>query len=431
MLGLYLATSVPAFAVSGKLKSSTDFFQQSLGPPTEDLIPYLEGEIGDKHKFTKWFRLQWRLSVFSNLVADPDENEKGIQRAYSENLFVDAPEGFLELRRSSMKLRVGMDTVNWGVVDLASPSNVVNTSTYFHPLRLPKRAAPMAEWLWDSKHFGLHAVYIPRQVQPILPATDSRWLPRDVLVTATADNPPPFLLPDPIEYSYGDTTELNHARDHNAGARLKAHFGSLDMYLLHFEGMANAPRMKATIVVDSLPTGEFQVRSPVVLRPYYYRSRTSGLGAVWARESWIFRLESVYSHTISEDPDLIPWSWTNVGGLETGVDIGSSTLTLLAQYYHRETPQKADNYISSSYRIFDRTGLLGLRWPVTDEWHLTGSAVIETYTNGLFWLASLENKWTDTLRWSVGWRDFSANERGLIKTFDKNDHANLELTYYF
>jgi hypothetical protein len=46
-------------------------------------------------------------------------------------------------------------------------------------------------------------------------------------------------------------------------------------------------------------------------------------------------------------------------------------------------------------------------------------------------MAGFENKLSDSLRWGLSWRDFSAPEEGLIKTFDRNDHATLELTYYF
>jgi hypothetical protein len=46
-------------------------------------------------------------------------------------------------------------------------------------------------------------------------------------------------------------------------------------------------------------------------------------------------------------------------------------------------------------------------------------------------MAGFEQKLSDVLRWGIGWRDFSAEADGLLKTYDKNDHANLEMVYFF
>lgn len=419
-----------AFAISGSLKSTTDFYQQKLGPPTDELIPFGQLELNDKHKFTKRFRVQWKFTALGNFEAEaPKANE---ERLANEQSFLDLPEAFFEYKWGSSRFRLGMNTVNWGVVDVSSPSNVVNTSAFLHPLRLPRRGSPMVEWQFGEEKFGVAALYIPRQPRAVLPARDSRWLPRDVLtnIPTAPGVASTVILPSEVEYEYLADRELDHARDNNYGVKIHSHLGSFDFQLTYFDGQSPFPKISPTLTINTV--GNDFVASPTVgLKQVQYRVRNSGFGATYAGESFIFRLESDYQHTISKGNGLQPWTWSNVAGIETNFDIGSSSLTVLAQYYHSEIPTKADNMISSSYRLFDRTAVLGLRWPASEQWLFFGSALFETKTQGLFWTAGLENKVSDALKIGASWRDFSAQDAGLIKTFDKNDHANLEMTYFF
>jgi hypothetical protein len=199
---------------------------------------------------------------------------------------------------------------------------------------------------------------------------------------------------------------------------------------MHFEGAAPQPKMRPHITIISTPEG-FEAVSPIGLTPVYYRVRTSSLGMVWALENWIYRFESAYQHTISEDDLLQPWAWANVLAAETTLNVGTSTVVLLGQFYYSKNPQPPDNLISSSYRLFDRTAVFAARWAFSEQMTFTGSLLYEGNTKGIFWMAALERKLSDSLRFGVGWRDFSAQEEGLIKTFDKNDHATVDFTYYF
>lgn len=435
ILGFGLGMAPNALAITGSLKSSTDFYQQKLGRPTDELVPFGQLELNDRHKFSKRFRFQWKFVALGNFeAAKPEDNE---ERLASEQSFLDLPEAFFQYKNGASEFRLGMNTVNWGVVDISSPSNVVNTSAFLHPLRLPKRGSPMVEWQWDKETFGISMLYIPRQPRAVLPARDSRWLPRDVLtnmpVSITTDELGTVLLPDELRYSYLADRELDHARDHNYGVKLKSRLGSFDFQLTYFEGMSQLPKIRLQATISSNPDGSWSADPDIGLGQVFYKVRNSGFGMVYAADRAIFRVETNYQHTLSSvtNQGIHPWVWSSVLGVETNFDLGTSSLTILAQYYHTEIPTKADNLISSSYRLFDRTGVLGLRWPVNDSWLLSASTFIETQTQGLFWTAGVENKISDALKMAVSWRDFSAEKVGLIKTFDKNDHANLELTYFF
>jgi hypothetical protein len=429
LLGWLLVTPVWASSISGVLKSSTDQYSQNLGPPTETLIPYAQLEVTSKHKFTKRYRTQWKLFAMGNFEAKGDNSTEKLP--FNEQAFVDLPEAFVEGKWSNTKLRAGMDTINWGVVDGYSPSSVVNTAAFFHPLRTPKRGAPMVEAQIGKESLSVHALYIPIQPRAILPATNSRWLPRDFLINFDPSYPK-VNLPDALEYTYGPEIERDNARRDNYGAKISSHLGSWDLQLTHFDGASPFPKIRPVPVINSnLTTNQFDAQSPIRLDPVSYRTRTTGGGATYAGEKWIYRFETAYTHVITKGFGLNPYSWTTVGGIETNVDVGRSSVTVLAQYYYSEIPGRADNQLSSSYRLFDRTAVLGARWPVRDSLTIMASWLYETNGAGMFWTTGFEQKWSDSLKWGLGWRDFSASENGLIKTFDKNDHATLDVSYFF
>lgn len=407
-----------AFAWGGNLKSITDYYPDDLGEPTKPIAPYLQVEASDKHRLIKRWRFQWRVFGLTN----PESQHS------PEKLYGDVPEAFFEWRKRSTKIRLGMNTVNWSVVDISSPSDQINMTALMHPLRITKRGAPMLEFQKGSEELGIHVVYIPRQRRPVLPSEDSRWLPRSLLL-----NVPGFseiVLPDTLEYKFQDELELDHARDHNFGIRLHSNQGSFDFQVTYTEGASKTPKIVPTVVVVD-PGPPPVVGTPIYLEPQTYRVRTTGAGMVWAGENVIMRAETAYQSTISKASYLQPWSWASAIAMETGVPIGTGTLTLLAQFYYTLNPQAADNMISSAYRLFDRTVLAGGRWTVSDDLTINFSSLIETKSKGLFWQVGFEQKLKDSLKWGLAWRDFSASQDGLLKTFERNDHATLELSYFF
>lgn len=412
-----ISCSAKAASFSGQFKSTTDAYQQHLSDKTDDLVPYLQFDSNGKHKFTKSWRTQWRLLALSNLETGHSP----------ENIYVDLPEAYAEKRVAPLfKVRAGMNTVNWGLVDVSSPSDTVNTSALFHPLRTLKRGAPMVQAMWGGETLMLDGIYIPRQQRPLLPAEDSRWLPRQFLLNI--DSPyGKILVPEFLEYEYNKPETLDRALSHNYGFKLSSHIDSVDLQLTYFEGAAPTSRVRPNLTIDTNPV--IIARSPIQLTPLTYRVQTTGAGMVWAREKWIYRLESAYQNTMSDDAILSRWSWASVLAVETSIDVGSRSITILGQYYNTENPKAADNF--SSFRLFDRSAVLGARYPYSDDLTFIFSSLYETKTRGVYWSVGFDSKWTDRMKWGMSWRDFSAPADGIIKTYERNDHATLDLTYYF
>lgn len=421
MTAWLMSSGASAASFSGQLKSTTDVYSNDLGPETDDIIPYLQLDLSGKHKFTRTWRTQWHLLGMSNL-ATSDAPEKA---------YFDVPEAFVEKKMRKFKFRAGMDTINWGVVDVSSPSDTVNTTAMFHPLRPIKQGAPMLEASWDRESVAFDAVYIPIQRRPLLPSEDSRWLPRKVLLNVVAEGQE-VVLPETLTYHFDTPEDLKNSLINNYGGKLSGHQGRVDWQLTYFEGAA--PSQKVRHHLEFLPGStatDLVIRSPAHFAPVTYRIRTTGGAFVYAREKWIFRAESAYQATMNDDELLQPWSWSNVGAVETNIDLGSSVITVLGQFYYSQNPQAADNVISSTFRLFDRTAILGARWQYSEQMLFTFASLFETRSSGLYWSAGFERKLSDSLRWGMSWRDFSAPRDGLMKTFERNDHGTLDLTYFF
>lgn len=422
---ILLLLQAPAWAsISGQLKSTTDDFPYRYGPPTQTLLPYVSLELHDKIKIRRNWRAQWKLYGITNTASK-----------YSpEKLYGDIPEALIETKNGLAKARFGINTVNWGIVDVSSPSDVVNTQAIFNPLRATKQGAPMVDVTYGPQTFVIEGLYIPVQRQTTLPSKDSRWLPRDGLVNIDLPQGLGNLAyPKMLEYEYDRPVTEDRALNNNYGAKLSSHLGSWGFQVMHYEGVAPSPKVRPnnlTISGSGSPP-VFTVQNPVHLTQINYRQRTTAFGFVWAREKWIYRGETAYSHTISHDDFLSPWSWTSVLAIETNVELPSSTMTVLAQGYYTKNPQAADNLIASSYRIFDRTGVLGMRWAYSETLTVMLSGLWETQTNGIFAMASFDQTLNDHLKWGLSWRNFSAAEDGLLKTYSKDSHGTLELTYFF
>ena len=425
LLLLFMPSAWADSGFTGHLQSTTDDYPYHLGPPTQDLIPYLTLELSDKHKLTKALRFQWKIYALTNLSTTSPP----------ENLYGDIPEGFFEYKSGSTKFRLGMNTLNWGVVDVSSPSDTMNTLMIFNPMKIRKQGAPMAEAIVGPEYLNLDLAYIPVQRAAQMPSPDSRWLPREYLSSIYEPQVGTLYLPQRFQYQYTDPVTLNHALNNNFAAKLASHVDNWDFQATYFQGASNFPKIIPGVSINAT-TNTPTVGSLIDLTEMTYLVRNTGFGFVWAREKWIFRGETAYQATLSPEPNpsspyLQPWSWTSVLAVETNVDIRARTLTLLAQAYYTKDPQQADNMVSSTFRLFDQTGMLGARFAYSDDLLFTLSSLYETTSQGLFWMAGFDNKWTDHIRWGLSWTNFSAAKQGLIQTYAKDSHATMDLSYFF
>lgn len=420
---LFLAT-MTAQAFQGELRSKTEFYPADLGKPTETIVPRVGLSIEHMEKYSKRLRSSIKGTFEANLVS----------RNQPENYFADVQEAYIERRGRRTKLRLGWNTLNWGLLDIFSPMDVVNQRAYFYPLDTQKRGAPMLETQWNPRGWEASAVYIPYQSRPVLPSKDSRWLPRTQITNIQTNNGT-ALLPNQPDYYIGEARHLDRALQHNYGVNIRRQLNGLELRGMYFEGASSSPSMdvQAVSTLVSFVPLITQLSGPIHLHPIYYRTRTSGGGFTGQIGDVIVRGESVYQSSVSApgDQPFSSWSWQHGLGLEKNWEIGGYQVTQLLNYYHGQYPRSASNLPTSGFRLFDETVLMGFRWAVNDETFFYGSGFYNITQAGVFWAVGYQTKIKDTVRWDISWRDISAGKTGLLKTYDKNDHALMELTYFF
>lgn len=430
-LSLYVlsfACSQGALALSGKLESLTQYFPTDLGKPTDTVIPRVGFELDQDGKTSKKFRYSFKGTFQSNLVSSYQP----------ENYFGDLKEAYGEWKPNRFtKLLLGWNTVNWGVLDIYSPMDVVNQRTYFDPLATEKRGAPMVNLQWNPRGWSFSAIYIPAQAKAIFPANDSRWLPRNSINNVSSDGEM-AILPKPLTYDIQDPVTLNHALNNNFGFNLERHWDQLDLHLMYFDGAASTPSFtlddtNATLI-SAAPVKIVQLQNPVMLHPLFYRTRTTGFGFSSTVNDVIIRGESAYQDAVTPPANsysISSWSWQSGIGLEKNWEVGSYTVTQILHYYYGVYPTEQSNLPSSGFRLFDNSVMMGLRWAVTDERFFYGSVLYNVSQQGFFWTLGYQQKLTDALRWDISWRDISASRDGLLKTYDENDHVVMDLVYFF
>jgi hypothetical protein len=416
----------PIFAhgFGGQLRSKTEYYPDNLGPPTETLIPRVGIELEHLEKTSKTVRFSFKGTFDSNIAS----------HYAPENYFGDIQEAYLEYRKRTFKFRAGYNVLNWGLLDGYSPMDVVNQHVYFNPFDSSKRGAPIVELQWNPSGWEMSAIYLPVQSKPIFPSKDSRWLPRQQLFNFTT-NQGTAILPDHPDYDIGRDSQIDHALNNNFGFNIKKQWSSLDVRAEYFEGASPSPtgafagQSHAVSVVPQV----VQVDGTVVIKPVYYRTRTTGLGFSATTGSVILRGESVYQDatTAPNGQAYSDWSWQSGVGLEKTWSIGSQDIQMIVHYYTANYPHSPDNLPTSYFRLFDDTAVLGLRAPITDDNFFYGSVLYNILQEGLFWTVGWQTKIKDAVRFDISYRDISAGRPGLLKSFDKNDHGLLELVYFF
>lgn len=406
---------------SGQFSVETQYSWAELSEPTRTLDTILHFQPELDLKFNRRSRMHFKPLLRSNISTE----EK------PEQLFLNAQEAYWEIKTHPLRVRLGQNIYNWGVLDGYSPVDVVNGRVMYNPLMTDKRGAPTVDLNYEGDGFQLQLLYVPLQARTILPSTDSRWLPREVIIANTKTDEGTLVLPNIFKYYYPGYDELDDALANNFGARLSRRWNDFDLALTYFEGSNIVPQVRLQVQADLIPVNPpfLQARSDIGLMPIYYRQRTVGGTLVWAPSDIIIKAESAYSHSISENTLIPAWSWQNGLGLELPWHAGSSSFTSVFQVYYGENRDPIDNLISSSGRLFDRSLIVGTRWSASTETNLLVSFLYDYQLQSYFFHGVFDHKFSEKFKGEISLDVIEGDANTLLGTYDKNDRVCLKLSY--
>lgn len=369
-----------------------------------------------------------RLRFSTWLFSDP------ATRSPSELFIPDISEAAADYQKGDWNLKAGINRFAWGVTDVANPLDVVSARRYIDLLNSSKRGTPSVAVTWERDEWRLEALYVPIQLESIMPGEKSRWLPRDLTYNRQVGLDKIFLA-ERFSYGYMEKREVDDALKNNFGFRGDYRGNGFDLTAIFFQGAPTAPAIFTPVVDGTLIStngGNVVMANHVTLQPVYYLRRTVGAGLVVPMDEWIFRFAYANSDRLSTLQGLPGWSQMMVAGVEKSfaAPMGSTLLVLLQTSYAMHETQ-ADNLITSLDRIFDRAWMLGLGLMTSSDWTFSAAGLYDAARSGGYAQLKIERKVTDGLTTALSgdWIDGVAGTP--LGTYRKNKRVLITTTAYF
>jgi len=428
-------TIVPgAFAGPWKFSKSTEFSFRSTYYP-DALNPEVNRSAQAFH-FTGSASLKWKRDFKLKLL--PVAQWDPVNLSKRERAWVDLQEGYLQFQKELYVIQLGFNQFTWGVTDVYNPLDGVNPRRYFDPLQSPKMGVASAFLKLDPVPLvSVELIYIPTNRKSQLPGENSRWLPRDYLrnrQVATTDGNVTIQLPERMKYRYEKDEVLNQALSNNYGARALFLLPSLDIQVAYFNGAAGSPATGLSLtgsLAKLLPEIVIEADPDVGIIPIYYRHQFYGGSAVYATGEWIFRYENTFNRPISKRSDLPVASQSHVFEIEKSFLIFKQNFTFLLLGTYSKTSDQASNDSTSLFRLFDKAGILAIRYAPSSKWSSVASLLYDTVKFGKLAHGEVSYLLRDGLRISAMGDVLAGKPETPVGTYRRNDRVSLGLQYSF
>lgn len=361
------------FSRSMNLDLQGQLFTQKVSPHVNDALGLLKGELNTSLRIGKKVLLKFRPTG----RLDPGNKSE------SERYWGEVPEGYGQLRLpwdgGSFTGQLGMNTFTWGATDGFNPVDVVNPRRYHDPVNSEKMGVLSAAGKLDFGSLLLEGIWIPKQRRSVLPASRSRWLPREVSRDTVIENTL-FRVANDHTFYFRDHLEHDNALTNNLGARAALKLLGADLGFYVFDGAAPLPavNLRLTGAVTAFRPGEspdivIDADPPIGLRPIYYRQTMFGATVVRPVGPVIVKAALAYTEPHSKKTN-VPESMTETAlEVEHTISGESSSLTLIGMLTYVDTKDPENTTSSNSLgRMFDRGVVLGARWQPVETF--TGEA---------------------------------------------------------
>ncbi len=321
-----------------------------------------------------------------------------VDQSDAQRSYVDLREALLQWDQDAATIRLGINTVFWGVTESRHLVNIVNQTDYLDDLDGDEKLGQlMALATYYAGDFGLIDVFAMTWARPQrYPGPEGR---PGVPVPVTDDSP---------EY------ESEHGEwNVDLAVRWSYAVGELDWALSYFRGTARDPQL--------IPGGTL---AEPTLRPRYDLVSHAGLELQWTRGSWLWKAEGIVR--AGQGPTFTAVT----GGFEhTTFGIGGSSLDLgtILEYSY-------DGRDNLTYNVHDNDLFGAVRLSFNDA---AGSEVLAGVLQDLesdVMLGSIEA----SRRLGGGWRAevigrlFRAGkDDDPVHWFRRDDYVQTVLEYYF
>ena len=245
--------------ISGRLSTEAWLYPQSAEYPDQrsyagglalETTFYVENEEGTSITLTPFLRYD---------AGDPDRTYADFREAY---LLM-----YGDVGDDEWELRLGIDRVFWGVVELRSLVDIINqTDVVEHPNEKIKMGQPMAHFTWSGDWGALEFFAMTWHRARTYPGRHGRQRYEFIV--------------DQDMISYESGAKKWHI---DLASRYSGFFGPLDIGLSLFNGTNREPSLLPRLVDSEL-----------ILAPHYEKIRQFGVDAQLTKGSLLLKLEAIY-----------------------------------------------------------------------------------------------------------------------------------------
>jgi|GEM_PF-2720291 len=323
------------------------------------------GSLGQESIFegSLHFKYQKKLSRNLGIILDPTLDFSEYQNSKGDKYFLRAKNTGLFLNHKRTSLTAGFLSHSFGLSQLFSPLNFVDTASYWSPLESKTLSSPTLRAMYKTKKIRLFASWLPKRFENIYPGNDSSWFPQRAPGALMSEGQT-FVFPDLVDYIITDKVDIDRALKDNyvLGFRLK--HGPFVSQIIHYKGVDADPAFNLNLNLTSLDVtpGEevLQVENPVVATPVYQTVERSGVSIRYTLPiKWRLLYEGNISKGLANARQGYRESQTHTGGLEWGVPIGKTLLLGVFQVYRSKNSNSSSLGLVSPFR---KAYLLGANW---------------------------------------------------------------------
>jgi len=361
LTGLLIFISINADArtrkktYSGGLDLTTYTFSEKSNSDNLGSESVLEG--------TFYLKYQKKISRNVGLILDPYLDFSEYQNSNGNKVYLRAKNTGLFLKHKRTTFTAGFLSHSFGLSQLFSPLNFVDTASYWSPLAAQTISSPTLRAMYKTNKVRAFISWLPKRFENIYPGNDSSWFPRKAPGQLVSEGKT-FLFPDPVNYQIGEKQDIDGALTDNIVAGLRLKQGPLLSQFLYYRGVDSDPTVDLNLnltTVDATPGSEvLQVENPVRAVPVYQTVERMGVSLRYTLPiKWRLLYEGNVSKGIANDRQGYRESQTHTGGLEWGVPLGKTLLLGVFQVYRSRNSNSSSLGFVSPFR---KAYLIGASW---------------------------------------------------------------------
>ena len=321
-------------------------------------------------KYTKKLNKRWGLTLHPHVSVRNEENSE------NQNFFIRGNDTGLYFKKDKRNIiSFGLQTHQFGLSQLFSPLNIVDTASFWAPLEPLPIGSPSVRWMYKTKKMRAFFSYLPYRFENLYPGTNSSWIP-NIAPDSVEIGDNTILFPQEVEYRVEDSIDLNSALRNNFAAGLSYDFKPFMIQAMLYDGVNVDPNVFLNLdlnLEDGTPGQEvLSVNNPVVVIPLYQRVQRAAWGM---RYTLPFKWRIVYEGSFTNSPEAANvtenpllntqsaefTSQLHTLGLEWGIPVGDTLLLGVVQaFYSERTNQSSLGFVSP----FQEAYLFGLNWDV-------------------------------------------------------------------